>query len=164
MAQGDRGQMTSSLPDASVARLLAIEQIRILKARYFRSIDTRDWTALRSIFADHAVFEFPGLGSFDSPDSFVDAVQRVLEDAETVHHGHMPEITFTDDAHASGVWAMYDRVSRPKSAASLPGYTADLGLSFEGYGHYHETYVLIDGAWKIERLELRRLKVVPLAQ
>ena len=38
-----------------VERLEAIEQIRQLKARYFRSIDTKEWSGLPVAFADDAV-------------------------------------------------------------------------------------------------------------
>jgi hypothetical protein len=40
-------------------KLLAIEEIRLLKARYFRFLDSHDWVGFRSIFADDAVFEMP---------------------------------------------------------------------------------------------------------
>jgi hypothetical protein len=28
-----------------------------------------------------------------------------------------------------------------------------------GYGHYHETYVLVDGQWLISTMTLKRLRV-----
>jgi hypothetical protein len=37
-----------------------------------------------------------------------------------------------------------------------------LGAGFRGYGHYHEEYRKAGGRWRIRRLRLTRLKVVPL--
>jgi hypothetical protein len=34
-----------------------IEAIRQLKARYFRTMDTKDWTAMRRVFADDVVMD-----------------------------------------------------------------------------------------------------------
>ena len=40
--------------------LLAIEQIKQLKARYFRCMDTKDWDGLRAVFAPNAVLDVTG--------------------------------------------------------------------------------------------------------
>jgi len=41
----------------TVDRLWAIEQIKQLKARYFRYLDLHWWHELRELFTDDAVFE-----------------------------------------------------------------------------------------------------------
>jgi hypothetical protein len=33
------------------------------------------------------------------------------------------------------------------------------GRELRGYGHYHETYSRIDGAWRIQTCRLTRLRV-----
>jgi SnoaL-like domain len=38
-------------------RLLAIEAIKNLKARYFRSVDTKDWDGFKAVFAPDALFD-----------------------------------------------------------------------------------------------------------
>ena len=40
-----------------IARLIAIEEIRQLKARYFRLMDTRDFDAMACVFCRDAVFD-----------------------------------------------------------------------------------------------------------
>ena len=40
-----------------IDKLWAIEQIKQLKARYFRSMDTKDWAALEAVFAPDAVMD-----------------------------------------------------------------------------------------------------------
>ena len=40
-----------------IDKLLAIEEIKQLKARYFRFVDTKDWTGFAGLFAADAVFD-----------------------------------------------------------------------------------------------------------
>lgn len=113
---------------------------------------------LRDLFVPDARFRFPGLGSFDDTESCIAAMRKALDGAQTVHHGHMPEIVITGETTATAIWAMYDLVRRPGSEASLlPGYDPELALGFEGFGHYHESYRKVGGDWKISALELRRI-------
>lgn len=139
-----------------VERLLAIEAIKQLKARYFRCMDTKDWDGFAAVFAPDAVMDVTDeMGDttkgVQTGDVEIAAFVRAHIDAvETVHHGHMPEIEITSPTTASGVWAMEDHLRWP-GGGSLH--------SMHGYGHYHETYVLVDGAWRIARLRLTRLRL-----
>lgn len=40
-----------------VEKLLAIEEIKQCKARYWRAIDSKDFDLLRTVFADDIVFD-----------------------------------------------------------------------------------------------------------
>ena len=124
-----------------------IEAIRQLKARYFRTMDTKDWAGMRQVFADDVVIDTSegGGGVVTGADEFMAFLQEALGEATTVHQGHMPEIELTSDATATGVWALTDIVI-------FPG-----GIRLDGYGHYHETYEKADGAWRIKTLKLTRL-------
>ena len=133
--------------------LAELERIRQLKARYFRLLDTKQWDAWRDVFSDDftAVVEGGSVHEpvrFASPEEMVAGNRKLLADAPTVHHGHMPEITITGADTATGIWAMMDIVK--------------LGAGFRGYGHYHEEYVKRGGRWQIRRLRLTRLAVIPL--
>jgi hypothetical protein len=143
-------------PDDPMTRLLAIEEIKQLKARYFRCMDTRRWTELASVFSRDAHLDADGFTA-DGRDGIVAFLQRVLRDARTVHHGHMPEITITSPTTAHGIWAMFDYV---EFGSSDPDGVAPRGLV--GYGHYEEDYVVEDQAWRIAYLRLTRLRVDPL--
>jgi len=133
----------------------AIEAIRQLKAQYFRLMDTKQWDAYRQVFTEDMVFYFE---SEDAPtatsgDEFVAFVRSRLATAQTVHHGHMPEIELTSANSARGVWAMFDWVDDP-----------DQHRAFQGFGHYHEEYRRgEDGRWRISRLRLSRLRVDAVA-
>ena len=124
-----------------------IEAIKQLKARYFRTMDTKDWAGMRAVFADDVVMDTTdsGGGIVTGADEFMVFLEQVLADATTVHHGHMPEIELTSPTTATGIWAMEDLILWPN------------GGRLDGAGHYHETYELIDGAWKIKTSKLTRL-------
>jgi ketosteroid isomerase-like protein len=140
----------------TIAILAETEAIRVLKARYFRLLDTKDWAGWRQLFTDDVVTETDTAppqpdGAHRMPklpgaDAFVQRVSTLLGDGVTVHHGYMPEIEVTGPGTARGIWAMADLVAFPN-------------MTLRGYGHYHEEYRKEDGQWRIARLHLTRLRV-----
>ncbi len=134
-------------------RLLDIEEIKQLKARYFRAMDRKEWEAFGAVFARDAVLEVPEVDSTTTGrDAIVAFVSGALVGARTVHHGHMPEIELTDSDHARATWAMFDYVEWP-----APEGGDRIGL--QGYGHYIEEYVREGGQWRISRSRLERLRI-----
>jgi uncharacterized protein (TIGR02246 family) len=139
-----------------VRRLLDREEIKQLKARYFRTLDQQDWDGFAQVFAREAVLEVPEAAMVErGRAAIVAAVRAPLTGARTVHHGHMPEIELTGPDTARGTWAMFDYVEWPPSESG-----ERVGLT--GYGHYLEEYVREDGRWCIARLHLARLRIDPL--
>jgi hypothetical protein len=133
-------------------RLAAIEEIKVLKARYFRFVDTQAWGDLRTLFTDDATLFFPESRPEPAPlDVVIAAASESLKGAVTVHHGHMPEIESPDEAR--GIWAMEDRLYFPPGGAGMKGASV-----IKGVGHYHETYARQDGGWRIRTLKLTRLR------
>ena len=126
-----------------------IEQIKQLKARYFRTMDTKDWAAMRDVFTDDVLMDTSEAGGnvVTGADEFIAFLQEAIGPAVTVHQGHMPEITLTSDTEATGIWALHDIVDWPG------------GMRLDGYGHYHETYVKQDGEWRIASTKLTRLRL-----
>jgi hypothetical protein len=142
---------------ALLRRLLDVEEIKRLKARYFRFMDTRSWEEWGQVFARDALMEVPEAGLVErGREAIVARVSASLAGSRTVHHGHMPEIEITGKDSARGTWAMFDYVEWAPSESG-----ARRGLV--GYGHYFEEYVREDGAWRIQRLRLSRLRIDPLA-
>jgi len=126
-----------------------IESIRRLKARYFRTMDTKDWTGMRQVFTDDVVMDTTeaGGGVVNGADEFMAFLQDALRGTTTVHQGHMPEIDILSESRATGVWALNDIVIWPN------------GSRLDGYGHYHETYEKVEGEWRIKSSKLTRLHV-----
>jgi hypothetical protein len=141
---------------SDIQRLLDIEAIKQLKARYFRFLDTQDWTGFGTVFTLDVHLMIPeGNVDVTGRSAVVESVSTVLEGVRTVHHGHMPEIEITGPDAASGIWAMFDYVEFP----AVDGLRAGL----QGYGHYHERYAREADAWRISELRLSRIRVDPLA-
>ncbi len=139
---------------AQIDRLVAIEAITQLKARYFRLMDTKQWDEWAQVFATDCVMEIPEADMVNhGRDEIVRAVSTALTGTTTTHHGHMPEIEITGEGTARGIWAMFDYVEFPKDDGTTWG--------LKGYGHYHEEYRVEDGAWRIARTRLERLRVDP---
>ena len=144
--------------------LAAIEDIKKLKSRYFRAVDTKDIKLLESVFTQDCVVDYRGAatdpltGINHVPEgtgqvltglkNYIDHCRRDLAFFTSVHHGHMPEIEISTTTTARGIWAMMD-VLRFPTGAPISG--------LDGYGHYYETYEKIDDSWKIKTLRLKRL-------
>jgi uncharacterized protein (TIGR02246 family) len=139
----------SSVPSMDQGPLEDYEAIKKLKARYFRFLDTKRWPELGELFAEDAFFVNPATGepTVRGRQAIVDRIRSVVKDAVTVHHGHMPEIELTGPGTATAIWAMFDLAD-------------DGARSWQDYGHYEDTYVKIDGEWKIRSSKLAVLRHV----
>jgi uncharacterized protein (TIGR02246 family) len=124
-----------------------VEAIKQLKARYFRTMDTKQWDEMRRVFTDDVVVDTTASGGsvITGADEFIAFLEDTLHYVITVHHGHMPEIEVTSPTTATGVWALQDLLLWPN------------GTRLHGYGHYHETYEKIDGEWRIASSTLTRV-------
>jgi uncharacterized protein (TIGR02246 family) len=125
------------------------EAIEQLKARYFRMMDSKNWTAFRDLFTDDVVIDTTASGGNVTTGAaeFVAFLEDAIGDVVTVHHGHTPEIDLTSPSTATGIWAMEDMLRWPD------------GSELHGTGHYHETYEKLDGTWRIATSTLTRLRM-----
>jgi SnoaL-like domain len=137
----------------AVERLAAIEDIKRLKARYFRCLDTKEWSEFTTVFAADAVLDTTadGAGVVVGNREIAEFVQSVVGDVTTVHHGHSPEIEVISPTSATGIWAMEDKLWWPDDSSSV--------RAMHGYGHYRETYEKVSEEWHIKALTLTRLRV-----
>jgi len=136
-----------------VQRLVDIEAIKQLKARYFRFMDQKRWDEWAMVFTDDVHMVVPE-GEVDTTgrDEVVANLRVILQEVVTVHHGHMPEIEITGPDTATGTWAMEDNLE-------FPGADGGASLRLHGFGHYTETYRRTDDGWQIATLRLDRLRV-----
>ena len=131
-------------------RLEAIEEIRNLKARYYRLMDTKQWDALREVFTiDVRIDTTEDSGTvIIGVDEYLPFLVGQIGDVITVHHGHMDEIELVDTDTATGIWAMEDELWWPEGSPIR---------YLHGYGHYHETYRRTPAGWRIAEMRLTRL-------
>src|SRR4051812_7774760 len=125
-----------------------IEAIKKVKARYFRTMDTKDWDGMRRVFTDDVVMDTTASGGsvITGADEFIDFLKQAIGPAVTVHQGHMPEIEITSPSTATGIWALEDWVQWEAGG-------------IHGFGHYYETYEKTDGEWRIKSSTLTRLRL-----
>ena len=130
-------------------KLWEIEQIKLLKARYWRFVDTRDWDGVIALFAPDCRMRSTVFEGVERPAEFFRKVAAQITPGISVHHGHTPEIELTSATTATGIWPMFDYVD-----------TESREIGYKGYGHYHETYEKFpDAGWLITSFELRRLRL-----
>jgi SnoaL-like protein len=131
-------------------RLLEVESIKQLKARYCRYLDAKDWVAWRGLFTDDLVSDMADAGGplITGADLFVAFNRKALGRSyqPTVHQVHAPEINLTSATTATGVWAFNDVVRIAPC------------LTLNGFGHYHETYEKTGGRWRIKTCKVTRLR------
>jgi hypothetical protein len=149
-------------------RLLAIEAIKLLKAQYFRMVDTKDWEGIAGLFAPNAEFTRSGAinvldpwtGAYHPPlppepdvrrgrGEIVKMMRAAVEHVRTIHHGYTPEIEILGGGSATGIWAMCDEI-RDK----------DYRLVLRGWGHYHETYEKNADRWLIKTARISRIQLL----
>ncbi len=134
----------------TLQQLSDIEDIRLLKHRYFRGIDTADMKLLAGLFADDVAVEYRGGNYKVALQGMADMLDFLANSfhsgAVAMHHGHMPEITLTGPDSAEGIW-----------------YLQDIFISSEARTHtigsaiYKDVYRRENGAWKIARTEYDRV-------
>lgn len=148
----------------AVEKLTAIEEIKQLKARYWRLMDTKEFAALDTVFAPDAWFDShealfdPVLGQmagtepaeiWRTQDGIIANITAGMPPGlQSAHMGHTPEIEITSETTATGIHPFNDRLTMPGA------------LSFNGYGYYYDTYEKINGKWMVKTSMIKRLRVV----
>lgn len=142
----------------TVEDLLNIEEIKRLKSRYCRFIDSKQWGCLNELFAPDLELEGFTIIGGNGPTFAAELAQR-LEGAMTAHHCHTPDIRLTGPDVAEGVWAMMDLIEWPHPV-DLKNFSGATG--FYGTGFYEERYSRVSGQWRIAFMRLTRTRFEPL--
>ncbi len=140
-----------------VDKLMAIEDIKKLKARYFRYVDTKQYDALEQLFtpdaqADHSA-DHPEARA-DNRKDWVAKIRGAMVSCVSMHNGHMPEIEITSPTTAKGIWVLQDWIFWPDGVRSTFGDNR-----FQGWGAYHDTYVKTEAGWQIKTTTMKRVKI-----
>src|ERR1700739_3151064 len=135
----------------NLAKLVAIEDIKQLKSRYFRTLDTQDWAGMAQVFCKDAVFDCSEGGivkPLNGPpegtpgpvtqgrEAIMAWISGSFKQSTCVHHGHGHEITIDSPTEAHGIIAMLDDI---RGADRTTKYVLAMG-------HYTESYRFEDGA------------------
>ena len=150
-------------------RLLAIEEIKQLKARYFRMVDSQNPEGWVDVFTPDGVLDLrysyqglsadsppqnedlPGANVYTGHEVLLELARQGMGENITAHHGHTPEIDIKNDNEAEGIWAMEDNIWSKRDAPSF---------YLHGFGHYEERYRKLDDGWRIAYCKLTRIYLV----
>lgn len=131
--------------------LIALEEIRLAKARYLRSVDLKLWDELADTLTEDAVADYdaPVVGHplhLDGRADIVGYLRRNLgPEMITTHVVSHPEIEVDGD-HATGTWCLDDTV-----------IAMAYRLLIRGSAYYSDTYRRCsDGRWRIAATSHRR--------
>jgi hypothetical protein len=139
-----------------VQRVLDIQEIHGLKARFFRSIDTEQWDDLRDtltedaqIFFEDSRFPVATTPAWDGREAWLTYMTTAHPEKITVHQALAPEIEVVDENTATGIWAMSYWVDDPGRQGA-----------WRAYGHEYDRYVRCpDGRWRIASSHVTHLRV-----
>ena len=135
---------------AAIERLVAIQDIEQLKARFMRCVDTKNLPCLRDeVFAPGAEIHFKG-ADYDISAVGWTAIEKFYQDAFTtkkfgMHTAHTPEITVSGET-ARGTWYLHDIFVNLEANTTL-----------QGSALYDDSYARIDGQWRIMYSSYERL-------
>lgn len=129
--------------------LFDIEEIKQLKARYFRGIDTCKLELLQTVLSNdvHIRFDSP---TYQYEINGINEAMDFYRNAFThrrfgMHNGHTPEITVEGDS-ATGIWYLNDLFINLDEQTILTGSAL-----------YEDCYIKVAGKWRIQRTGYKRL-------
>jgi hypothetical protein len=132
--------------------LQAVEQIRVLKYRYFRALDFKEWVGFGSTLAEDATAHY-GTKVYGEPltlhgrDAITDFMrENVSAEMITVHVASHPDIEVEGDV-GQGSWCFEDTVIVPEHDVLI-----------RGAGYYRDRYVrTTEAGWLIAETSYERL-------
>lgn len=137
-----------------LTRLLALEDIKLLRAKYCRSIDSHNFDRLYDVLTEDFLLDMSPtgkvLGTEVKPISGRETVIGMMHKAFAplemlLHIVTIPEIEFQDETHATGVWRQETFIKETR--ADLPG----LGLA---YATVFDTYRKEPEGWRIASVKV----------
>lgn len=115
-----------------------LEQVKALKYRYLRALDTKDWDVFAATLTEDVTGDYGEKLSFGDRDELVGYMRSsVGPGVITEHRVDHPEIV-VGGASATGRWYLQDRVIVPEFSFMM------IGAAF-----YADTYRRTDDGWRI---------------
>jgi len=114
------------------------EAIELVKYRYLRALDTKDWDVFAGTLAEDVTGDYGDRLHFTNRTELVDYMRSSLGPGVlTEHRVTHPEITVDGD-EATATWYLQDRV-----------IVAEFNFMLIGAAFYHDTYRRTADGWKI---------------
>ncbi|HKC81698.1 MAG TPA: nuclear transport factor 2 family protein [Gemmatimonadaceae bacterium] len=153
--------MTQSMSD--VERLVAINEIREVMARYARHADHKEFEDLAGLFTPDGTFTPHKVdGSvwmhMEGRDGIATTISESVGNAQVLHQLFSYETEVLSPTSATSVVSMADMLIRPEGEAVASNDNTSF-KTMRGYGHYHGDFVKVDGRWYIKTLVQTRLKM-----
>lgn len=115
-----------------------LEQVKALKYRYLRALDTKDWDVFAATLTEDVTGDYGEKLSFGGRDELVGYMRSsVGPGVITEHRVDHPEIIVDGDS-ATGRWYLQDRV-----------IVSEFSFMMIGAAFYADTYRRTDGGWRI---------------
>jgi len=133
---------------AAVERLVAIEAVKLLRARYCRFIDMKLWGDLRPLLHEEISLDLSssnGKPPIVGRDAFIDYVGGRFVDEPSLHLNFLPEIEILSPDSATAIWAQEHFL--------YPLWVKGEKHS-HGYGWSEDRYEKVDGDWQVRSVRL----------
>src|SRR3954469_8573342 len=150
-------------PVSDVEKLVAINEIREVMARYARHADHKEFEALAGLFTPDGTFKphkVEGIGwmHMGGRAGIARTIAESVGNAQVLHQLFSYETEVLSPTSATSVVSMADMLIRSDGGAVAPHENTDF-TTMHGYGHYHGDLVKVDGRWYIKTLVQTRLKM-----
>ncbi len=132
----------------TLEELLEIEAIKVVKYRYQRAVDTRDWELMATLLTEDATCAYSsGRFSYEGRDAIIGFLRASMpQDKLSTHLVHQPEIELTGPDTAKACWAIEDVVIIESER-----------IIVRGAAYYRDRLRKVDGEWRIAHTGYRRL-------
>lgn len=132
-----------------IGRLEDIRAIERLQAKYWDTLDAKDWQGLSECLIDDFVFINNTTGGrYEGKEGMLATMQgKFTDNVTSSHQGHHHWIEITGESSAIGHWSLEDDL-----------YDAQNGGEFFGRAHYDNKYERVDGQWYFTEMSLTYLR------
>lgn len=139
----------------NIQTMVEIEQIKQLKYRYIRGIDTHDFDLLCDCFTEDAtVWYADGTFKHAGRSAIIAFMKSLITPAFVSSHiVTQPEIELIDASTAKGVWRLQDTVylTEQNEVLMQSGFPLAGGGTIQGAAYYYDEYTKQGDQWKISQ-------------
>lgn len=130
--------------------LYDMELIKMVKRKYWWSIDNKQMDDLVDCFTEDAVADYDIGELIEGRDAIIqflkDTVASKELDAIPIHQGFDPVIEITSETTGTGRWRLYNYMLFQKAKTTMIMWSV-----------YNDEYVKVDGKWKIKKTKINHM-------